>query len=386
MRPRKVGQVARLTISHRWQLRYTGGMAYNPPAAQQPRTHPSPLLLGPNDKWLLASQIQKGIRHGKSDAASWAAEQLHAIDHNYLRYRLSVIAVEDVAAGNPGLIAEAFSGGWGKRAVESRGGLGFLSSLVRQMADGVKSRLPCDWMGCTRWLIPFEEAHGPWKELPMGSSIDMAQDATRPWWERGLAAWRAAGTTRFSTPHLPEVAGDWERWKAACAETTQDKTTALTMSAGEHQREPHPVFLGLALMDHKTGGSSIVSPSIPPLPEIGPWLSATFDKHTSEGKKAYRRWLATHHEADSFLSSHHLDDAGKLDAIGRMAFWIEGGRCNRHVETTLSKQVLTDIKSDYLRRSTLPAREFAALCVDPQGWHDSRSAVMRQVSPQGFRP
>ena len=336
---------------------------------------PSPVDPG-LDKWRLPSQLQKAIRHGRADAADWAVSQLEVVDPNYLRYRLSVIAVEDVAAAQPELVSDTFGQGWGKKVIADRGGVDFLRSFARQCAQGPKDRLPCNWMSCTRWLPDFEHQHGPWSALPTKKATDMALDRSLSWWERGLAGWRAAGTKRFSNPHLPQVDGDWLAWKEASGGAAGEIAMHV-MSAGEHQREAHPVFLGLAMAERLYGECVLIRPNLPNLPDIGPWLSATFDKHTSDGKRAYKRWLSSHPQAGQWLMERGLDEESRLDAVGRLAFWLEGGQCDQQWDHSLAQAVLIDTKRRYLQTRNMNAQTFAKLCVDPQGWHDARVAVVQ---------
>src|SRR5690606_4758661 len=97
------------------------------------------------------------------------------LDPAYLRYRLAVIAVEDVAAGAPSLVAEAFSGGWTKADLHARGP-GFLVDRARAFASAPKDRTPCAWISCTRWIDEFQASHGPWPLVPLRRARQMAFD------------------------------------------------------------------------------------------------------------------------------------------------------------------------------------------------------------------
>lgn len=350
------------------------------PSSETPASPPSA-----PDKWRLASQIQKAVRHGRPDAAQWAVDQLAQVDPNYLRYRISVIAVEDVGASQCERVLDAFSSGWGKKAVEQRGGTDFLGAFITDLAQGVKDRLPCDWMACTRWLPQFEQSFGSWETLPQNAALRLAFDRDQPWWVRGLAGWRVAGTKRFSNSFLPTLDGDWEAWKSACAEFAADPIVAQVMAVGQHQREAHPVFLGLAIAERKTASAEIVNDRLPNLPDIGPWLSATFDKHTADGKRAYGVWLSSRPQARQWLAGRGLSPEDQLDAVGRLAFWLEGGQCDQHWTHPLAQAVLADTKRIYLQARNMNAQTFAKLCVDPNGWHEARRRVVERAPAATFR-
>ena len=139
------------------------------------------------DKWKAASHLHKAIRHGRPDDAEQGVRWLLELDPAYLRYRLAVIAVEDVAAGDPDAVAEAFSGGWTKMDLAQRGD-GFLVESARRWAQARKDRTPCAWIGCTRFLDDFQGRWKDWEMLPLSRARSMAFDLSLPWWARGLAA------------------------------------------------------------------------------------------------------------------------------------------------------------------------------------------------------
>ena len=192
-------------------------MAFRPaaasPAAPETPLHPE---LGPDSKWLLASHLQKAVRRGLPEEAAWAATELARIEEAYLRYRLAVMAVEDVAGGDPEPVADRFGEGWTKKVLVARGGVPFLVETAATLARAAKDRTPCTWMDCTRYLGRFEALHGPWSELGVPEAQRLAFEAST-WWEQGLAAWRAVGTDRFPSGHLPKLTGDWPGWLSLAA-------------------------------------------------------------------------------------------------------------------------------------------------------------------------
>ena len=173
---------------------------------------PAIVQMEKQDKWKLASQLQKSIRHGHIELARSTALALSGLDMSYLRYRLCVMAVEDVGACNAPAILEDMQPGWDAKSVAARGGGEFLADLARRWAGSIKDRLPCDFLACRHWLAEFEQMHGPWTDLRPQPAMDIASDRTRAWWERGLAAWSVAGTERFPGGDLPRVEGSWEQW------------------------------------------------------------------------------------------------------------------------------------------------------------------------------
>lgn len=355
-----------------------------------PELPPENWALDKNDKWRLASHIQKSVRQGKADHARWGALELSKIDRSYLSYRLSVIAVEDVGAGDPDLIWDIMKDGWGKKVIEEKGGVEFLIETAVRYANAVKDRLPCDWISCHHWLTPFEQKYGPWKDIVFNDAVDGAFNLELSWWERGLFAWSASGTKRFASSILPTQEGDWEGWKDACVSKSGFDAMGPIMKLGEHQREAHPVFLGLSIAERlRRPESRIEDFKLLNLPNLGPWLSSTYDKHTSEGIKAIKYWLRQNHQAQIWLSKKGLNEDEQIDAIGRLMFWMEGSVCNREWTHDLTRQVRTDGKRLYLQHFSLAPKEFASLCAQPFSWQAARSKIIDHQScsraQSGFR-
>lgn len=330
------------------------------------------------DKWKLASQLQKAIRHGKLSEAEQAARDLWKVEPAYLRYRLSVISVEDVAAGNPSTVLSAFEGGWKKGEVDARGGLDFLLEVVRTYAVGVKDRTPCDLMYCTKFVPDFIEQFGPWSDLSWDQASLLALDDSQPWWARALGAWRCAGTDKFQarTAFLPDLTGDWERWVELNREAYGDQVAQL-MRIGENQREHHHVFIGLSLGQKDI---SVINPVLPDLPNIGYWLSAALDKHTSEGKKALTHMMTRNPEGRHMLRINGFEDHEHADLLGRMCFWMEGSRCDQEKSHALSVSIRRDNQERTLRG--LDQAVLLDAFGDFNAWQQARLLAMGARAPR----
>ena len=357
-------------------------MGFKPTASIQSSSAPPSLpQFEKDDKWKLASQLQKAIRQGKVDEAAQAALDLNGVDAAYLRYRLSVISVEDMAAGSPEAVISAFEGGWKKAQIEARGGVDFLVKTAREFAASVKDRTPCDMMYCTKFVEDFNAIHGPWENLTWDKACQLALDPKQPWWSRALGAWRCAGTDKFQarTAFLPDLPGDWDRWVETNREAYGEPAAQL-MRIGENQREHHHVFIGVSL---GAQDRSLLHPALPNLPNVGPWLSAALDKHTSEGRRALSHMIASNPGGASTLEKHGVSKEDLPDLLGRMWFWLEGSRCDREVSHDLSKAIRIDNQA-----RTLNGMDQAILMDafgNPNLWQSSRLSVMRIRAPS-LRP
>jgi hypothetical protein len=337
------------------------------------------------DRWKLASHVQKAVRHGLPEDAEWGARALWAVDPLYLRTRLAVIAVEDVAGASDPVVLEHFGPGWSKRAIDARGGVEVVVAAARAMAESEKDRTACEFWACRHHLAEFEADHGRWDELTVPEAIGIAWDAQQPWWNRGLAAWRAMGTKVYGdrSEVLPRLEGDPALWKEACP-----ARWAILDTAGKTQQEPHPVFLPLAwaIRDQELGQPA--RPLRPPVSrgtKVGPWLSAALDAHTAEGRQALRRVLAQNPAGAAFLTAHGRTGDEAVHALGKLWFMMEGGACDQIRSYPTADRMAQDGRRHLLQApQPMNGTAFYNHFGDPERWHAARREVIG-VAPKPSR-
>lgn len=336
------------------------------------------------DKWKVASHLHKAIRHGRPDDAEQGVRWLYDIEPNYLRYRMAVIAVEDVAAGNPELIAESFSGGWTKSDIHARGERDFFVSQARQWAASLKDRTPCAWISCQLFLPQFVERFGPWELLSLGKGRRLAFDLEQPWWVRGLGAWRAAGSDKLRASYLPTMPGDYDTF---AYEAEQLGLSAAWMTCirtgGKVQGEPHPIFLPLAAHAQQAEEVVPTEKAIPQLGYAGPWLSAALDKHTSEGKRALGALLRSQHAGVTLLRQAGVDGPTIDHLVGRLWFWMEGGLLNHYKAYPTAALIDRHVKHVEMQRAGIPGQLlYDAFGKNLPAWHQARQSQIRaQYTP-----
>lgn len=336
------------------------------------------------DKWKVASHLHKAIRHGLADDAEQGVRWLADLDPAYLRYRMAVISVEDVAAGSPQVVRHSLEGGWTKASIAQRGGTEFLVEQARAWAQSVKDRTPCAWLSCAHFRQDFEKQWGRWELLPIRKATRLAFDDTLPWWAQGLAAWRAAGSDKLRGG-MPSLAGDWDYYVAAAAEhgLSEDLLECVKVG-GKVQGEPHPIFIPLAGLAQQRDGVMEAQRTIPLAGYAGPWLSAALDKHTSEGKRALGSLLNANRGKIRHLASHGACTADVEDLVGRLWFWMEGGLLNRYLKYKTAETIDMDTKRRMLTETKVNGRELFEAFKDIHAWHQAREAV---VAPKrSFRP
>ena len=363
---------------------YHGPMSFRPPSldrAVSSKASPSPDRrcstaaewgLDKQDKWKVASHLHKAIRHGRADDAEQGVRWLAEIEPAYLRYRMAVIAVEDVAAGSPALVRESFGEGWTKASIAARGEVSFLVEQARAWAGAVKDRTPCAWLSCTHFMADFEKKHGPWGLLPLGKSRRLAFSTDLPWWERGLAAWRAVGGDKLRG-NVPAIPGDWDAYVEAAAEQgLSEDLLACMRVGGKAQGEAHPIFIPLAGLAQQREGVTIVEKNIPQAGYAGPWLSAALDKHTSEGKRALGRLLQRKSRDITALQAHGASREVVEDLVGRLWFWMEGGLLDKGLAYPTSLLIDRETKQRSLARGPVVGKELFEAFRNVSEWHAAR--------------
>lgn len=354
-----------------------------PPAAPLPSMDPDRRCstaaewgLTKEDKWKVASHLHKAIRHGRPDDAEQGARWLYDIEPAYLRYRMAVIAVEDVAAGSPEVVAESFSGGWTKSDLHARGERDFLVAQARAWAGALKDRTPCAWLSCQLFLPQFVERFGPWEMMSLGQGRRLAFDLEQPWWVRGLGAWRAVGSDKLRASYLPTMPGDFDAfaYEAQQLGLSEAWMTCIRIG-GKAQGEPHPIFLPLAAHAQQHEEVVEATKTIPQLGYAGPWLSAALDKHTSEGKRALGSLLQAQRPGVTLLREAGADRSTIEHLVGRLWFWMEGGLLDRVKTYPTSQLIDKHTKHVEMQRAGLSGQLlYEAFGKNLPAWHQARRA------------
>jgi hypothetical protein len=328
------------------------------------------------DQWKWVSHLQKAIRRGHVAAARTAVSELWGMDKNYLKYRMATIAVEDVMAGSPELLDTQVPSSWRKADLEALGGQVYMENLAASWAGARKDRTPCDWIDCRHWLADFEAEHGRWDSVPAAEATELAWDRSSPWWMRGLAAWRAAGTQAFPSDELPVLEGDPEWWTRAASETGRP-TAALEFFARQ-QREPHPVFVALAWEARAREPRLEVNT---PIAEefIGPWLAAAIDGHTSEGKKALRR-LWTQRPLQAEFAG--VDDERAEVVLKKLWFWLDGGLTDKSWNYPTRQRMLADSRARFQERLGIHGSTWFQAFGQPASWRTAQRQALGLNRPR----
>lgn len=315
------------------------------------------------DKWILVSNLQKAIRRGQTDIAIETATKLWTFDNAYLRYRTSVILVEDIGIANADLLVTAFEGKLGKRWLDAKGGLPwFLENVIIPAAESIKDRSSCDWGVVSKNdLTGFQQRYGAFEELSLDTAETIIEKSTSLT-DKGLAAWRISGTDIYPHDSLPKnIKGDWSRWLEINKEMgVSDKVINVMTMSQKSQREWHPIYLGLSELESKV--SKVVEVDLKNPVSDGILLPAC-DIHTSAGKTAMTKYLNRNTELRDVLNEikPNITYENLKIAIGKLVFLLDGGKVSKYIEYNNSKAIDLLAKQQWQNFFKLPGNKIATV-------------------------
>ena len=319
------------------------------------------MLIEKTDKWKAVSHLQKCIRRGWAEHIPEVARALWSVDNAYLRYRLAVIAAEDVGIGNVGAVASLMEDKINKRWVDANGGLEGLIVRMQDLANGTKDRTACTW-GSLASLKAFQAAHGDWDATTPIQAASIAFDANEDLSVRAAAALRAAGTNLFPHGAFSEVEGDWESWMAINAERGAPDDVLQAMRKGQKsQKEWHPAFLGMCWADYQASPTETIVTTPKNFGDVHGYVSAAIDSHTAEGQKAIAQWwrrttpLRQQWNALGWSGT----DAEAVSLLSSMVFLLEGGAVDKRLGYATGLAVEQTAKDRWAQSAGMPGKEAA---------------------------
>lgn len=321
-----------------------------------------------SDKWKLVSHLHKSIRHGEIERAKEAAKWIYLLDKNYARYRLAVIAFEDVAGANITLINEIMRQGWKNDEIEKNGGVDWFSEQAGKMAASVKNRFANDLCQCGVFINDYLDEYNliSLTDQPMEDAEAIAWDESVNYFYRAIAAWRITGTKLFPNDKLGKFEGDWDYWKILNIEHGVSWETIECMDFGQKtQNEGSPIFLGFAEKERERS-STFIENDFVKFPLIGPYSSSSIDKHTSEGKKALRLIV------DNIKQNYSVGEESLFYLLGKIQFREEGGVLNPQLKFGIEKEVEKLIWQKYMKENHLNKEIYLDLLNTKKDWHEAR--------------
>jgi len=242
------------------------------------------------DSWIASSLLQKSVRRGEVELAETAATTLYRLRGSSIWRRFLVIAIEDIGVACPNALIEVAAICHDRALRRNLGGdEDAARCLARQLAAAPKDR-SADLLASTICYHPILCAiRHQVQHLALQERLDWLTDASRPFYERAVAAWFASD---IATDHKRSNNANLHALLATFEDLSAPHDLIETVSrAASRTREPFCVLVPLLWLaarsapPHKT-----VSRPLPPTRTIGGLPLWTLDFHTRVGRTAIQRF------------------------------------------------------------------------------------------------
>lgn len=298
----------------------------------------------PNDRWRLASGLQKAVRFGLPEQAMSAVGGLYSTDRTYCLRRLATILVEDVMLGAPLLVAQTLAmlgqNEWRREVGERR----LVTWISKCAAEAPKDR------SAVELLVMVEQDLSVDLGVLQGMDDDtlrkLVLDRRHRLVDRMSAAQTLAGP-QYAADRMPKgntrsptglfqlmVDSEMSRW-------------SLYTAAKTASRVRDAMFVGMPIIDswRRTGQySEVVDPREFEKPMIGDILAAAYDQYTRIGLRSLTRFSREATELRPFLDA--VEPHKRKYAIGAGVFLGEGGTlCRRAAYSEEADQVHRWVRS-----------------------------------------
>jgi hypothetical protein len=241
--------------------------------------------VGPHLKWRYSSAYQKAVRRNDPSIQAVAAA-LNACDPAYIWRRAPTIALEDVSLGDPWVVALVLHACRFAR-IRARYGPDKLAGFLGQlMCRAVKDRLSCDSF-CLPYFHPkLAHVRTAVDRMGVARRADLYRSDETPFSWRVAAGIALAGP-RYGGGVFSGAGGSPERLSEVVAELAPYPIRWISRQYAKMARDG--MFVTFPLVWRKLTSEAQVEVAQGQLPNrhlISGILSAAFDGHTSEGRRA----------------------------------------------------------------------------------------------------
>ncbi len=320
----------------------------------------------PSHKWRCISAVQKAIRRSEKRPAMRAAYAVDIADPNHLWRRLGVVALEDIAFGDPLLVATVYAMN-GKMAWRHK--IGRRKSLfwtIDRMAKAVKDRSLCD-MTC--WASADPRLEKDWEFVSWRSQnelADLMRNKSAPLVTRMLASWRLADTYRHEHSHMTRKGGDWKLWLDVAAQMGAPPLLRFIADRA-FKKQSDAMFAAIPLvwemiLDSVKDGIAITVKhrEMATMETVKNLPAPAFDMHTQDGKRALAYFAKACGPVRAFFEERpHLNKAATL---GLVVFMVEGGLLKKDLRFAGRDDMEEATKWAELRGVGLDEAQGGALC------------------------
>ncbi|HQR02856.1 MAG TPA: hypothetical protein PK974_01965 [Rhodocyclaceae bacterium] len=281
-----------------------------------------------NDRWVLASNLQKCIRRGLAESAVATTTKLLTVDASYCWRRLLVIGYEDIGLANPALVHELLRTFRREAVHRELGPERVAGYFAHALATSRKSRALCDAIAALEFSVRRDEYEQPCfgmtdQQLVATACDTSALSLNRIAAMRHVAGYRIAerGSYRTATPARTELM----REIAGRMGLTEIETRLY--QSGQNCSESMNV--GLPLVAEVVRGVKDEHQLDLAFSGKHGILYAALDRHTRAGKRCLAK-LSEDKEVQRFFNRWPTIDP--VAVLGTALFVVEGATLDRWLE------------------------------------------------------
>jgi hypothetical protein len=310
-----------------------------------------------NCKWRYSSACQKFIRRGFVSEAIRCALTYHSVDPSGFWNRLVIIAFEDIGVGDIWTVAmtlaAAKSSIWRRKA---GGDELVIQFIIKKMAEGVKDRTVCDFFQVleNRSIVPT--ALSLLKSATPQKLSSIALSGEYPFDTRTSAAWMLWGTSKLKNPRLPSRTGERDLFEETIERLGVPGIVKYITLRGmiACRCAMNLVYAFTYEMMKQSPQVKLIATALPEPFYIKGLPCFTFDKHTREGKSAYKYFYQSCHAVSDFLTSKGIVGNDEiLSAIGISVFITESALLNMRVDFVGAERIYQMTVEDDYRKNGL---------------------------------
>lgn len=312
---------------------------------------PLPHKLNLGDRWVVTSALQKSIRRGNTVMAYKAAMWLHQVNPQQVWNRLRVIACEDIGIGDLDAVFDTlYVSGKVKWRERNGGDEHVLAYIIERLCKAVKSRLADDILYTADVHADYDRQRREFVEYSTDKLYDIVLfDPDRDIFERMIALCYLHGTQRLRPAGMIENKGNASHVIDVFKQTGMPQHHIDVIQQALSKTEGHAMSLGLGLLlQAEAKKTRIVQDDIQPSPIINDWPAEAYDKHTREGKQAFRKFLWNCAEVRDYLQTT-LPQVDPVIMIGWAMFAIEGQCLDQRITFPTCETIRTQAQSTWLQ-------------------------------------
>jgi hypothetical protein len=304
-----------------------------------------------DDRYILASNLQKTIRRGLVPTAEATAVRLLAVDPGYFWRRILVIGYEDIGYGDIGLVHDLLKT-FRREALHRELGVERVATyFAHELARVCKSRSLCDALAMLEFSVKRGEYERQCFSLSDEQLLAKACDIGTPIMDRVAALRHICGYRIIERGvYRSHVPARTELMREVCRRLELSEVETLLFMSGQGVSDSLNIPLPMvAQMARDTLQEQAAEQRFSGKNGI---LYASLDRHTRLGKRCFARLAKEVQPAREFFARH--PEANPVAAIGAGVFIVEGAMLDRWLEFDGSDSLQQQFDQNFIEYVGIP--------------------------------